>query len=79
MDIYGSLPFPFPVCCNQTEVAVFRYFRFPYIYTYAENGANRKRQLLFVAAKGKRKQQTSVCLPQTETENGSLYSLVGKR
>jgi hypothetical protein len=31
------------------------------------------------AANGKRKWQTSVCLLQTETGNGSLFSLVGKR
>ncbi len=30
------------------------------------------------AANRKRKRQTSVCLLQTETENGSLFSLVGK-
>ncbi len=30
------------------------------------------------AANGKRKQQTSVCLLQAETENRSLFSLVGK-
>jgi hypothetical protein len=31
------------------------------------------------AANRKWKQKTSVCLQQTETENGSLVSLVGKR
>jgi hypothetical protein len=31
------------------------------------------------AANGKQKRQTSVCLLQTETENGSLFSLVGKK
>jgi hypothetical protein len=32
---------------------------------------------LFVA-NGKQKRQTSICLLQTETENGSLFFLVGK-
>ncbi len=32
-----------------------------------------------LAENGKRKWQTSVCLLQTETENRSLFSLVGKR
>jgi hypothetical protein len=31
------------------------------------------------ATKGKWKRQTSLCLLQMETENGSLFSLVGKR
>jgi hypothetical protein len=31
------------------------------------------------SANGKRKWQTSVCLLQTETENGRLFSLIGKR
>jgi hypothetical protein len=31
----------------------------------------------FFAANGKWKQQASVCLLQTETGNGSLFSLVG--
>jgi hypothetical protein len=30
------------------------------------------------AANGKQKRQTFVCLLQMETENGSLFSLVGK-
>jgi hypothetical protein len=55
-----------------------------------ENGTNGKQQLPFIcckrktatanfrlfAANGKREWQTSVCLLQTETENGSLFSLV---
>jgi hypothetical protein len=57
-----------------------------------ENGTNGKWQLLFVcckwkketasfrlfAANRKRKQHTSMCLLQTEMENGSMFSLVGK-
>jgi hypothetical protein len=31
------------------------------------------------AANGKRKRQTSVCLLQTETENISFFSMVGKQ
>jgi hypothetical protein len=38
-----------------------------------ENGKFRS-----LSANGKWKWQTSVCLLQTETENGSLFSLVGK-
>jgi hypothetical protein len=30
----GSMPFPFSICSKQMEVAVFRWFRFPYIYIY---------------------------------------------
>ncbi len=41
------------------------------------NLANGKQQLPFVRCNGKRKQQTSVCLLKTETENRSLFSLVG--
>jgi hypothetical protein len=44
-----------------------------------ENGTNGKHQLLLFCCKGKRKRQTSVSLLQSETENGSLFSLVGKR
>jgi hypothetical protein len=44
------------------------------------NGANGKRQSPFVCCKRKTKTENcSVCLLQTETENGSLFSLVGKR
>jgi hypothetical protein len=28
--IYGSLSFPFSVCRKETEVAIFRYFLFPF-------------------------------------------------
>jgi hypothetical protein len=34
---------------------------------------------ILFAAIGKRKRQTSVCLLQMETENGSLFSMVSKR
>jgi hypothetical protein len=39
-----------------------------------ENG-----NFLLFATNGKRKRKTSVCLLQTEMENGSLLSLNGKR
>jgi hypothetical protein len=44
-----------------------------------ENGTNGKQQLSFVLLQRKRKRKTSVCLLQTETESGSLFSFVGKR
>jgi hypothetical protein len=48
-------------------------------HIYIENGTNGKGQLPFFAANGKWKQLSFVCLLQTETENRSLFFLVGKR
>jgi hypothetical protein len=45
-----------------------------------QNGINRNQQLPFVSCKGKTETaKTSVCGLSTETENDSLFSLVGKR
>jgi hypothetical protein len=49
-----------------------------HIYIYTENGTKRKQLFCLFAANKKLKQQTSVCLLQTKTENGSLSSLVDK-
>jgi hypothetical protein len=44
-----------------------------------ENGTDRKQQLLYFSANRTQKLQTSACLLQTKMENGTLFSLVGKR
>jgi hypothetical protein len=43
-----------------------------------ENGDHGKRQLPFFALNGNWKRKKSICLLQMETENRSLFSLVGK-
>jgi hypothetical protein len=45
---------------------------------YTENGTNGNGNFHLFVANKKRKWQTSICLLQTEMENGSLFSLVGK-
>jgi hypothetical protein len=54
----------------------------PRTHTYTQNGTNGKTEngnFRLFAANRKRKRQTSVCLLQTKTENGSLFPLVGKQ
>jgi hypothetical protein len=59
--MYQQLPF---VCCKWKTFAV-------YMYIYMEKGMNGKQQLPFACCK--QKWQTSVCLLQTKTENGSFF------
>jgi hypothetical protein len=42
-----------------------------------KNATNGKLQLRLFSSNREQKRQTSICLLQTETENGSLFSLVG--
>jgi hypothetical protein len=48
-----------------------------YICIYTELTENGNFHLL--AANRKQRRQTSICFLQTETENGSLFSLIGKQ
>jgi hypothetical protein len=63
---------------NSAEVKMYSekiHFRgIPEIYFHGHPTARGKRQLPFFAANGKRKWLTSVCLLQSKTENGSLFS-----
>ncbi len=52
--------------------------RFLHISTYGKQVTDNGNFHWF-AANGKQKPQTSVCLLQTGTENGSLFFLVGKQ
>jgi hypothetical protein len=40
---------------------------------FCKNQSNKKRQLLLFSAKGKWKQETSICLLQTEAENKFFF------
>jgi hypothetical protein len=71
MKVHAIFLNPFTVCSLWKQKLV--------IYIYTENRTKRKQLFRLFAANKKLKQQTSVCLLQMKTENGSLSSMVDKR